>query len=490
MKQKGRFRKSGRGVGAALVLLAAVVSLGGCSKKESLLDPDNPVTLNVWHYYHGAQQNAFDALVTEFNATVGKEQGIYVQGVSQGSVNDLEEAVRNSLEEKVGSDEMPDIFSSYADTAYELEQLGALANLSDYLSDEELAAYEDSYVEEGRIAEDGSLRIFPVAKSTEIMMINQTDWEKFAADTGASLDQLETIEGVAEVARSYYEWTDAQTPDIPNDGKAFYGRDSMANYFVIGMKQLGNEIFQTEDGGVTLNLDQDSLKRLWECYYVPYVQGYFGAYGSFRSDDVKTGDLLAYTGSTASAMYFPDEVESDDSRYPIDYIVMPAPVFSGGEAYAVQQGAGMVVARSDEQHEYASVVFLKWFTEAENNLEFCGDSGYLPVLKEANSKELLDQMIEEQELELSDKSYDCVTEVFDELERVELYTSGSFKNGSDARKVLEYNLSDRAQADRALVEEQLAQGKTLEDAAAPYLTEEAFEEWYQDFCTALQNAIE
>ena len=25
------------------------------------------------------------------------------------------------------------------------------------------------------------------------------------------------------------------TPDVPNDGKAFYGRDSMANYFVIAM---------------------------------------------------------------------------------------------------------------------------------------------------------------------------------------------------------------------------------------------------------------
>ena len=51
---------------------------------------------------------------------------------------------------------------------------------------------------------------------------------------------------------------------------------------------------------------------------------YFGAYGSFRSDDVKTGDILAYTGSTTSAMYFPDQVELDSGAYPIDYLVLPA----------------------------------------------------------------------------------------------------------------------------------------------------------------------
>jgi multiple sugar transport system substrate-binding protein len=85
-------------------------------------------------------------------------------------------------------------------------------------------------------------------------------------------------------------------------------------------------------------------------------------------------------------MYFPDEVEMDGNRYDIDYVVMPAPIFEGGENVAVQQGAGMVVSKSDEQHEYAAVEFLKWFTQAENNLAFCGDSGYLPVRKDATAR--------------------------------------------------------------------------------------------------------
>ena len=102
---------------------------------------------------------------------------------------------------------------------------------------------------------------------------------------------------------------------------------------------------------------------------------------------MKTGDLLAYTGSTTSAMYFPDQVELDDGSRTIDYIVTTAPVFEGGAQYAVQQGAGMVVSKSDEQREYAAVEFLKWFTQGDKNLQFGCVSGYLPVLKEANSIE-------------------------------------------------------------------------------------------------------
>ena len=473
-----------------LVCLAAALLfvLPGCGDK-SPLDPQDPVSLTVWHYYNGSQQAAFDALVEEFNDTAGRERGIYVQSYSQGSVSDLESAVRDAISGKVGAEAMPDIFSSYADTAYEIEQAGALANLSGYLSQEELEQYVDSYIEEGRIAADGTLRIFPTAKSTEIMMLNKTDWEVFAADTGASLEDLRTIEGVAAVARTYYEWTDGLTPDVPGDGKAFYGRDAVANYFIIGLQQLGVEIFQVEHGEMTLHAPKEELRRLWENYYVPMVKGYFGAYGAFRSDDVKTGDILAYTGSTSSAMYFPDQVELDAGSHPIDYIVMPAPVFEGGRAYAVQQGAGMVVSRSDERREYASVEFLKWFTQAEENLRFGCVSGYLPVLKEAGSTEKLDQVIADQGLSVSPKTYDCLTTIFEELEEMTLYPNKSFQNGSAARKVLEYHLADRAAEDRAGVLEAIALGKSLEEASAEYVSDGAFEDWYSAFCQALNNAV-
>ena len=89
----------------------ALSLLSGCGAEKAApaaesktvtLDPSNPVSLTVWHYYNGAQQSAFDELVSEFNATVGKEKGIYVEGYSQGSVSDLEKAVAAAAAGSVG----------------------------------------------------------------------------------------------------------------------------------------------------------------------------------------------------------------------------------------------------------------------------------------------------------------------------------------------------------------------------------------------------
>lgn len=472
----------------SIAMLSGCGSSGKDGTQKARLDPEHPVSIKVWHYYNGTQQATFDSLVDTFNATKGKEEGIYVESYSYGSVSDLEQAVSESLSGTVGAEDLPDIFSSYADTAYAVQREDKLTDLTQYFSDEELSKYVDSYIQEGYFTQDDSLYLLPVAKSTEIMMINKTDWDKFASATGSSLDELATIEGVVSVAEKYYNWTDAQTPDVTNDGKAFYGRDAMANYFVIGMKQMGREIFEVEDSKVTFNIDKDLIKRLWDNYYVPYVKGYFAAYGKFRSDDVKTGDIIAYTGSTSSTFYFPDKVETDDMSYPIGYVVLDAPVMAGGEDYKVQQGAGMAVTKSDKEHEYASCEFLKWFTEKENNLKFICDSGYLPVLKEANNIDELDKIIEEGSIDVNDKAYECIKKVMNEFDSTMFYTTKNFDNGYDARNVLNYNMSDAADAARKEVAA-ASDDESRKAVIEKCTSDEAFDEWYDGFSSALQEAV-
>ena len=479
---------------AVIALLATVLVFGATAQAEEayddggILDPENPVTLTVWHYYNGVHQAAFDKLVEEFNGTVGKDLGIYVEETSKGSVSDLESAIQDAVNAEVGAEDIPDVFSTYTDSAYVLQKDGVLTDLTQYFTQEELDQYVDAYVQEGEFAGDGGLYVFPVAKSTEITMMNKTDWEKFAGETDVSLDDLSTMQGIVKLAEQYYDWTDAQTPDIPNDGKAFYGRDSMSNYFLIGMKQLGMDLFEVKDGSVTLQADKDALHTLWENYYVPYVKGYFVSYGRFGSDDVKTGDTLVYTGSTTSSMYFPDNVELDDDSYPIDYVIKNAPVFEGGEAYSVQQGAGMAVAKSDREHEYAASVFLKWFTQSDNSLKFGSASGYLPVRKDANTAEALDKVIEQEQIQIAPKTYDCLTTVMDQFENTAYYVPACFENSYQTRKVLDYNLKDKAVADKEAIDEEIAGGTAREEAIAPYITEEAFDSWYKAFVSELSEA--
>lgn len=476
-----------RKAGAVLLLAALSLYAAGCSKKEHGLDPAHPVTVTVWHYYNSAQKKAFDALVDEFNATVGAEKGIIVEGSSQGSVDGLESNVSASMNQEVGSQALPNIFQSYADLAFAAEQKGILADLGPYFSEEEQSRYVDSYIEEGHIGEKGALKIFPIAKSTEVMMLNKTDWEPFSEATGMELSALSTKEGVVRVAEAYYRWTDSKTPDIPDDGKAFYGRDALANLFIIGARQLGCEIFQVDGDQVTLDLDRDVMRRIWDVYYIPTIRGYFGAYGRFRSDDAKVGKLLAVVGSTSSAAYFPTEVTSENGEvHPIEAIVLPTPCFEGGDPVAVQQGAGMAVVKSTPAQEYASVLFLKWFTEAERNLRFSYDSGYLPVLKEANNFDLVVQVSDGH---LSPVKRDTLRVAFDTVGGNVLYTNKAFAHGDGARKILEYSMADKAQADSAEISGKMADGMSREEAVALYDTEENFEAWYEAFRADLEEAV-
>ncbi|MFR5794877.1 MAG: hypothetical protein ACLUI3_04440 [Christensenellales bacterium] len=66
-------------------------------------------------------------------------------------------------------------------------------------------------------------------------MVNDTDWRSVRGG-GHERRRVCDHRGVTAMAQRYYEWTDSLT-DAPNDGKALFGRDAMANYMIIGAKQ-------------------------------------------------------------------------------------------------------------------------------------------------------------------------------------------------------------------------------------------------------------
>lgn len=172
---------------------------------------------------------------------------------------------------------------------------------------------------------------------------------------------------------------------------------------------------------------------------------------------------------------------SDTESHEISLKVLPNPSFAGSKEVAVQQGAGMVVTKSTPEEEAACVTFLKWFTQPENNIQFAVGSGYLPVTHAADDV----TAIENSGLDLTDSMKDVLANAIDAVENHELYTPKPFEGGTDARKVLEYSMSDLASADRAAVEEQIAAGVSAAEAEALYLTDEYFENWYQSLCTKL-----
>ncbi len=461
----------------------------GVSPKETLLDPADPVQVELWTYYTGAQQRAFEASLEEFNATRGRDVGVVAVHVSQGSISDLSVAVTDAARGLVGAHDMPDAFLSYPDTASVVDGLGGIADLSGYFSDEERDAFVDAFLAEGDLDGDGGIKLVPVGKSTETLQINMTDWQKFSEATGAGLDDLRTVEGITATAGRYYRWTDANTPDVADDGLPFFGRDALANYLLTGSRQLGHDILTVSDGKAEMTIDEETIRTLWDNYYVPLMNGYFSDEGRFRSDAVKTGELICFVGSTSSAVYFPTSVTVDDSSsYPIEFGALPAPVFEDGVPCAMQQGAGFAVAKSDERSEQACVEFLKWFTAQEHSTAFAMASGYVPVTKDA---------LDSDSIEAAAKGIDPVPANYlanlpATLETIEsgTYMSVAFENGFEARTVLSQSLGEWAAAGQEHVSQAVAAGMSRQEAAAALTTDESFEAWLAALKGELQTALD
>ena len=468
----------------ALLALLMGLSIVGCSVENS----KPTVSLTVWHYYTGDQLQAFTDLVSEFNETVGAREGIFVEACTKGSINNLRTAVKDAAEYKIGADAMPNIFSAYADYAYELFNMGQLADLAGYFSEQERSKYIEAYLSEGNFAGEDSILLFPIAKSTEVLLLNMTDFSPFATACNISEQDLTTWEGIADTAEKYYRYTDALT-EVPNDGKAFFGRDSVANYMLVGCTQLGKPLMQAKDGEISINIDRSILHRLWDNYYVPYVSGYYTALSRFRTDDAKTGDIIALVGSSSGCSYFPSTVtRADGSRYPITAKVLPLPNFENCENYAVQQGAGMAVTKADKRTEQAAVVFLKWLTEPQQNMRFSARTGYFPVQKAANSGNLLDAIVVNEKLELMPIVEDTLKVGMDMSAHYCFFTNAVSNNSYDFRNIVENSLKAQANHDRAAITAQIESGVDRQAALEPFLSDAHFEQWLSDFEQALSQA--
>ncbi len=472
------------------LVLCMVMLLTGCSTAGSSAESLGPVKVTLWHYYGGDTAAAFSQLVQTFNETVGVEKGILIDAYSYGGVSELAEAVLDSANEEVGAPEMPDIFAAYSDNALRIDQLSKVAALDSYFTEEELLQYRPEFLEEGRISDDNALKIIPVAKSSEIIYINGTDFEPFSNTTGVTTDDFATWEGLVAAAETYYNWTDSQTEE-PGDGKALFGMDSMANFMLVSAQQLGGEIFTIDQGRATVSLSKEHARVIWDNSYVPLLKGYFASVGRFRSDDVKFGELIMYVGSTSGANYFPDVVEKDkDSAYAIDCIAAPYPVYQDAvKNVVVQQGAGMVVSKSTPEREAASVEFLKWFTDTTQNQSFAVSTGYLPVENDSlNIDSVISKIIESGE-SINGPTVATANAIYPMLDTYALFADKPFNGSYDTRNVLDNCFSNAfAQRDEILLA--IAAGEDPQTLYDQYTSDENFDLWYDQLIAQLEENIE
>ena len=347
-----------------LLCLALLLSAAGCKTARE----EQPITLTIWHVYGGQTDSPLNDLIEEFNRTVGKEQNIAVQVTSVTNTNTIHEGVLAAANDDPGASELPDMFISYPKTVLAMPDEEVLVDYRDYFSEEELSAFLPAFIEEGTIHD--RLAILPVAKSTEVLFVNKTLFDRFAAETGVTLEDLDTWEGLYQTAALYAQWS---------GGKTFFVHDYHFNYLQVGVESLGGPFF--DEDGISFS---PAFSKVWEPYAEAALQGGVWLYGGYATEPLRTGDAIASVASSASVLYYSGIVTySDNTSEEIEFIARPCPVFEDGEKLVMQRGAGICTVKSTPEREEAAMVFLKWLTAPEQNVELVTHLGYMPVTQEA-----------------------------------------------------------------------------------------------------------
>ena len=379
---------------ALLCTLLAVLLLTGCGSKEM-------VTVSLWHVYGEADDSPLKDLIDEFNETVGKEKNIRVEVTSVTNTNNIHDKVLAAAGGEEGAESLPDMFVSYPKTVLAMPDSSILVNYRDYFSNDELSKFVPDFMQEGMI--NGKQLVLPIAKSTEILFINKTAFDRFAAATGVKLSDLYTWEGLFKTARKYVQWE--KTTEQENDPKPFLAHDSYFDYFQIGVTSLGGSFFNGSGTGISYSPIFD---RVWKSYAEAAAEGAVWLGSGYASQAMRTGDAVAVIASSASVRYFSDTVTyADNSTEKISIISLPCPTFIAGEKLTMQRGAGICTVKSTPQREKACMTFLKWLTETERNVQFATSLGYMPVKQEAFSS-YLPQAISE----LTDPMYISMYQAF------------------------------------------------------------------------------
>ncbi len=342
--------------------------LSGCG--DSLLSEDHPVTLTMWHVYGEQSGSPMDVLVDEFNETVGQEQGIIIEVTNMSNSTDIGQKLLDAQEGKPGAMDMPDLFTCHPSNAAAL----GMENLLDWrtvLSEEDLASFVPEFLEDGSV--DGQLAVLPLSKSTHLIMMCGTAFDRFSADTGVTAENLATWAGFFDVAEQYYDWS---------GGEPFCSLDYLIRAVELYAMEQGGSDFYTADGWY--RSDNEILKESWLRFTTAIGKGHIMVSDLYSNTQVMTGEVICGIGSSAAILYYNDTVTyADGTSEPMNFTALPIPATAGAEPLMTQAGVGLSACKTTEEKAAAAGVFAQWLTETQRNLDFVAETGYMPVKQEA-----------------------------------------------------------------------------------------------------------
>ena len=352
-----------------LIIIAITYAISftffSCNKRNTLLDPKKPTTLTMWHVYGEQVNSPMNDVIEQFNATIGKEKGIIINVTLMSNASQIGKKLKDAQTDKAGSKEMPDLFFCHSSDARGLG-VNNLLNWSNYFSQSELNNFVPDFLSDGLV--DDNLVVFPVSKSTYMLFIAGGVFDRFAVAKDVSLSDLGTWKGFFSVAEKYYDWS---------GGKPFCAIDYLIRLAELCAISEGENI-SYKDGWYDAN--NPALIKAYDMFATSIAKGHIVVSDLYSNTQVMTGQTCAGIGSSASILYYNDEITyPDNTSEKMNLQVLPLPQQTGKQKVATQSGVGLCAYKTTDQKAEAATIFTRWFTEKQRNMDFVLSTGYMPV---------------------------------------------------------------------------------------------------------------
>ena len=333
------------------------------------MNPLEGVTVQFWHVYgEGKPMEGMMALVDEFNKT--NEYGITVEALDQGQYGDVEDKMNAA----VLSGDLPDIVMAYTNALADWYAVDAIADISSYVDDpkygltaDEKAAIYPSALEAG-MSPDGAVIAYPMTQSANVLVYNNTWAEEmgFAAPPATSAEFMEQMcAGAAFNAE--------RGGDFAGTGGLVY-YPSNTNFLNWLYAFGGSELNAAGDA-----YDFNTPEAVAAAMFLNELRDAGCTFETESYPNPEQGQRKAFVtmSSTAGLPYYTAAFADEGNDDVWTFIGAPGP--DGTLAVdAFQQMLGVVSTTPEK--ELASWVFIKWFTNAENQAKWISEySGYLPT---------------------------------------------------------------------------------------------------------------
>ena len=308
------------------------------------LKPDEATEVTVWYVNNDKMWQNFAGLADNYSSGEGKKYGITVKVKAFDSRTELYKDLNKAIEEKGA---LPDMVVCDADYAAYMADKGVLADLSSYFGNWEASSFSEEIAEAS--SKDGTLVAVPIAAETEVFMVNT----KIFPDISA----LSSFEKLCSVADEYYL----------RNGSSFFTVSDYSFFFRTAAAQLNDDF----DAVSPYDTNNKNCKYIYKLLAEAAYNRGFEASGEDAAKMVGEGKYACAIVSSPEVMRYAYALNADD----IEFATYPC--MKDGEPAYVEKVTGITMTASDSDSERASAMFIRWFTSAEVESAFVGDSGYI-----------------------------------------------------------------------------------------------------------------